>query len=136
MNWYTVRIDKGPPEGSYEFRVTPFASEGGPEMIAIDSVPGVMAIVKAENPALACARAWEKAFQEMQDVKASAESEDERNAVAMVMATVFGHYGKELPQATDAPECPACRGRMVRATINAGADAGVLHCPYCLFFPQ
>ena len=53
---YAVRIDKD-NEG-YVFKVQP-ALDDSAEMIAMDSTPGIIAIVHAVDPGAAAARAWE-----------------------------------------------------------------------------
>lgn len=51
---FSVRIDKD--GAGYVFRTSP--CPGSLEMVALDSAPGVIAIVEANDPASACARAW------------------------------------------------------------------------------
>ncbi len=51
---YSVRIDKD-GEG-YVFKVQPM--DGVFEMVALDSTPGVIAMVHGSNPGHACQRAW------------------------------------------------------------------------------
>jgi hypothetical protein len=54
---FSVRIDK---EGDgYVFRTRPM--EGAIEVVALDSTPAIIAMVNAETPGAACARAWDKA---------------------------------------------------------------------------
>ena len=58
---FAVRIDK--KDEMFLFQVTPM--EMGPELIALDSTPGVIAFVEAPNPGAACQRAWEKGQREL-----------------------------------------------------------------------
>ncbi len=55
---YSVRIDKD--GDGYVFRVQKI--EGAFEMVALDSAPGIMAMVRADNEGHACQVAWEKAL--------------------------------------------------------------------------
>jgi hypothetical protein len=63
---YAVRIDMD--GDGYVFKVQP--SEDGIEMVALDSTPGIIALVQARNPGEAAARAWDKAWH-MQDGQAA-----------------------------------------------------------------
>jgi hypothetical protein len=54
---YSVRIDKD--GDGYVFRVQP--CDGSLELVALDSAPGIIAMVHANNPAQACQVAWHKA---------------------------------------------------------------------------
>jgi hypothetical protein len=61
---FSVRIDKNDEaEGGYIFKVAPM--ENGPELIALDSTPGIIAFVEAANPGEAAQRAWDKGFREL-----------------------------------------------------------------------
>ena len=55
---YSVRIDKD--GDGYVFKVQPI--ERGIEMIALDSTPGVIAFIEAEDPGRACQSAWYRAL--------------------------------------------------------------------------
>ncbi len=52
---YSVRIDKD--GDGYVFKVQP-APDALFEMVALDSTPGIIAIVNAADPSHACLRAW------------------------------------------------------------------------------
>lgn len=58
---FAVRIDKNGE--SYTFKVEPMAY--GPELVALDSAPGVIAFVEAPDPGAAALRAWEKGYREL-----------------------------------------------------------------------
>ena len=51
---FSVRIDKD--GDGYMFKVQPI--EPGLEMVALDSTPGIIAMVQAATPGIACQRAW------------------------------------------------------------------------------
>ncbi len=53
---FQVRIDKD--GDGYVFKVQP--AEDGLEMVALDSAPGIMAVVQAESPGAAAERAWDR----------------------------------------------------------------------------
>ena len=55
---FSVRIDKNGDEGGYLFKVLPMPY--GPELVALDSTPGLIVFVEAPDPGAAAARAWEK----------------------------------------------------------------------------
>lgn len=64
---YAVRIDKGDKPGSYVFNVEPMDWMPD-ELIAMDSTPGIIAMVHAADPASAAKRAWEKALDDLPQV--------------------------------------------------------------------
>ncbi len=56
---FSVRIDKARREtGGYIFNVEP--CDVVFEMVALDSAPGIIAMVHAESPGHACQLAWER----------------------------------------------------------------------------
>ncbi len=55
---FSVRIDKD--GDGYVFKVQP--CEGSLEMVALDSAPGIIAMVWAHDPGDAAHRAWDKAL--------------------------------------------------------------------------
>lgn len=56
---FSVRIDKGQKPGEYIFRAAP--CDGTLEMVAMDSAPGVIAMVRADDAGHACQLAWYRA---------------------------------------------------------------------------
>jgi hypothetical protein len=58
---FSVRIDKDGDKYTFQVEPMPF----GPELIALDSTPGVIAFVEAPDPGSACRRAWEKGQREL-----------------------------------------------------------------------
>lgn len=58
---FAVRIDKKGPR--YLFSVEPM--NRCPELIMLDSTPGIIAFVEAPDPGSACRRAWEKGQREL-----------------------------------------------------------------------
>lgn len=64
---FSVRIDLD--GDGYAFHVEPFESANEQEeLIAIDSTPGIIALVRANSPGEACERAWKKGEEEAESL--------------------------------------------------------------------
>lgn len=71
LGMYAVRIDYEPDEHEPKYV---FAVRGPThlvyEMVALDSTPGVIAFVRAQNPGAAALRAWEAGKAEIEALRA------------------------------------------------------------------
>jgi hypothetical protein len=70
---YSVRIDRSTSttdEPMFRFEVTLLGPDGDPrnEVVALDSVPGVIAILNAESPGHAAQEAWSRALRQFGEV--------------------------------------------------------------------
>lgn len=58
---YAVRIDRAGEKYIFQIELIPWCHE----LMALDSTPGIIALVEAPNPGAAAARAWEKALKDL-----------------------------------------------------------------------
>ena len=58
---YSVRIDRAGEKYTFQVEAMPWC----PELVALDSAPGIIAFVEAPSPGAAAWRAWEKALKDL-----------------------------------------------------------------------